>query len=315
MASPGAFFGFGTGGGKTSNNAPQPVPITGTGGPSGGVGVNKGNGINFPVLGSVTPSANSSPFGSTGLQSLNSGIPGASGNYNALADAYGSGTANMLVGLLQNGLFNPQVASAFLNSMQPGVNRGLANTEQAFGAEGVRFGSAAALGIGDYLSQVNLNEQSVLSNMFMTAQGEELNLLQNLLPTIHSERASGSGILQDVLGGLEIAGGVASMFVPGLQGLAAPLIGGGIGSITGGNKGGGSIPQTKTDPMITDVWGSNKNAAQIDASASGGYNPNNVANSDVLQTISAGQTLGGADPFNNGGGDVNNDPGIIPFFS
>lgn len=315
----GAFFGFNPGntsGGKTSNNAPQPVPITGTGG-GGGISTGGVASPNLPFLNPPTPSANQSPFGSTSLQNLNSGLPGVSGNFNALADAYGSGTANSLISILSGGLFNPQVAASFLNAMQPGVNRGMADIQNSFGAEGSRFGSAAALGIGDYQSQVNLNEQQTLSNMFLTSQGEELNLMQNLLPTIHGERASG-GILSDVLGGLEAAGGIASLFIPGLQGLAGPLIGGGIGTITGqggSNKSPGNptsgLP-TNTPPIANVNVG---NAANIDASASGGYNPNtNVANQDVLQTISAGQDLGGADPFSNGGSNVANDPSIVPFW-
>lgn len=288
----GAFFGIPQG---THNNAPQPVPITGS------VGTNtpssKGGGSpSFPLFGSL--SANNPIFGNIGISGLSSGLPGAGALSKPLGSAYGSGTGNFLTSLLQNGLFNPQVASAFLNSMQSGVNSGVASLQQSFGAEGSRFGSAAALGIGDYLSQVNLNEESVMANMFLTAQGEELNLLQNLLPTIHAERANSGGILSDILGGAEIAGGIGSLFIPGLQGLAAPLISGGVGTVAGQGKGGGNNTTPTKMPDLSPIFNnSNSSAAQIDASASGGYNPNNIANSDVLQSISAGATLGGEDPF------------------
>jgi hypothetical protein len=315
----GAFFGFP----GTSNNAPQPVPITGSVGTntpspakanpgvSGGVAGPQLN--TLPVLGQpagvTTPSSNTSPFGTSNIAGLNSGLT-AGANMPQLSyqldKAYGSGTGSLLSSILSGGLFNPGIAQAMLAAMQPGINQGEASLQQAFGAEGSRFGSADALGLGNYLSQVNLNEQSTLANMFQTSQGEELNLLQNLLPTIHQEKADSGGILSDILGGLETVGGIASAFIPGAQGLAPGLISGGIGNIVKGNQGpgnsgggGGGVPSLV--PSMSPIYNANTNsnsaAAQLDATSSGGYGTNNVANTDAIQTISAGATLGGADPF------------------
>src|SRR5271154_1302068 len=201
------YFGFSPPG--TRNNAPPPVPITGS------TGANTGQ---TPT----TPSANNNPFaintpGGAGIQSLSSGLPFTAGTgagsgdqfYKSLSNAFGSGTAGLLWNVLQGGLFNPQVASAYLGAMQPGINQGEASINQAFGAEGSRFGSAEALGLGNYLSQVNLNEQQTLAVLFQSSQQEEVSLLNNILPTLHDEKANSGGLLSDILGGLEAAGGIA----------------------------------------------------------------------------------------------------------
>lgn len=239
----------------TSNNAPLPIPGS-YGNPTGGF--SSGTGSPFPMFPSYGggnysmpnaggPSYNVGSFGTgAGLAGLNSGLGFNWGQgygsdvYNMLGKAYGKGTGQLLGNILSGGLYNPQVAAAMLNAQQPGIARGEAGIEGAFGDAGARFSSAAALGLGDFESQVQLNQQQTLAQMFEQSQGQELSLLTGVLPTLHQEQADKGSWLNDLLGGLETAGGVASAFIPGMQGLAPGLISGGIGNITG--KGGGLTP-------------------------------------------------------------------------
>jgi len=152
------------------------------------------------------------------------GGPGGNTNetlYN-LTGSYGSGLGGQLNSILQNGLYNPQVANSLIAAMQPQIERGLVSTESAFGAEGARFGSAAQIGVGDYESQAVLGENQVLANLYQTDQTEQLQLLESILPQAAKEHANqGSHLLSDIMGGLEIAGGAALTVATG--GAAAPI--------------------------------------------------------------------------------------------
>ena len=191
-----------------------------------------------------TPTASAFPANGTlgtplapGLQNLNSGF-GTSEPSSVLQDlreAYGAGTGDMLAQMLTQGLFNPQVAQALIAAMQPNIERGLVGTEGAFAGEGARFSSSAQIGVGDYESQATLGENQILANMYQQDQAEQLQLLESVMPTLHQERAdSGGGVLGDVLGGLEIAGGVAA--APFTGGLSLGLIPSGVKTITGANS-------------------------------------------------------------------------------
>lgn len=327
----------------TSNNAPPPIP-GGYGNPTGanigvvpaiktsGVAPSGGGGQPlFPAYGPIGPSPTQPPaynaptYGGTSLQGLSSGLPGVKGNAgsirNELVRAYGPGVGNLLFSVLNKGLFNPQVAAAFLNAQQPGITRGEATIEGAFGDAGARFSSAAALGIGDYQSTVQLNQQQVLASLFETAQNQELSLLTNTLSTLHTEEASShSSIFGDIVGGLEIAGGIASeVFAPGnpagigaITGGIGTLGGGGGGSSGGGSPTGGSsqtiaallkqlIASGQAKSTVTNVGGVNDPNAPGQSGGgigSTGTIPDPIA--DLQPTIdasSAGATLGGTDPY------------------
>lgn len=314
-------FGFPTSG----NNAPPPMFGSMTN-PTGGSGVPQGSFPNFPLFGSGTasgPLANSPVFSGTNMAGLSSGVVMPIGNNpnnplwsqfaNSLGKAYGPGAGNLIYQDLTNGLFNPQVASAFLNAMQPGIQRGQSNILQSFGAEGSRFGSAAALGLGDYNSQVNLNEQQTLASMYMQAQQEQLGLLENILPSLHAEQANKGGWMHDVLGALEIAGGAAML--PFSGGASAGLIAGGLGTIGMGLPGGSGNTGTfgMGAPNLNNLLG---NPLIGGSSPYGNWMgstngvPNSLANNplwyqgnqaDIMQ-VGGGTALGGADPWTSGTG-------------
>jgi hypothetical protein len=232
----------------TSNGAPQPIP-GGYGNPTGantGFPSSSGGGLPFPVSANG-PASNAGPWGTgTSLQGLNTGLNASNTSwdqnlFNELGRAYGKGTGQLLGDILSNGLFNPQIAAAFLNAQQPGIARGQANIQGSFADAGARFSSAAGIGLGDFNSQVQLNQQQTLAQLYENAQQEQLSVLSAVLPTLHTEEANHSGgLMHDIIGGLELAGGIGiDAFTGGLGGNG--LIVAGAGTLAGGG-GGSSAP-------------------------------------------------------------------------
>lgn len=300
--------------GLTSNNAPLPPPTSlNMGGNNKGVGFNGANpyapaesGSAFPLFTTAAsgPSGNptTAPTGVMGGLSSGFGGPNTPYNqnlYNMLGKEYGQGFGELLGNLLTGGLFNPQVAQELWNSMQPAYQQGLSSTEAAFGAEGSRFGSAAAYGVGSFNSQFDANYQGQLVNMFLSDQQMGLNLLESVLPGVAKERANSGGLLGDILGGAESLAGVAMEFVPGLQAPGAALISGGIGTIAGSNRG-SSSPSGSISPNIPmPGMGANTtgNFAMSPASATSPFGFDLPTSSPSLLDISAGMDLGGTDPW------------------
>lgn len=86
--------------------------------------------------------------------------------------------ANLLAGFLQSGAgFNPQVAEALINAMGPSIERGTENISEQFSAMGNRFGSPAAIGLGDFQSQVNLNIGEIFSQLYEQSVTDYLGVL------------------------------------------------------------------------------------------------------------------------------------------
>lgn len=311
--------------GLTGNNAPPPTfgPFTNPTG-SQNKGFSSGGSFpNFPVFGTpsnssyVTPMANGGGFTGSDFSSLFSNPLSNYYNntsfWNSVGKAYGKGTGNALETLFGQ-MFNPNTVAAYLNSMQPAVNRGTASLQNSFAGEGSRFGSAASLGIGDYLSQVNLNEQQTVAGMYENAVNQEANIITGMMPTLHAEQANKGGWKDDVIGGLEIAGSIAADVATG--GAAIPLTAGitaqGISTlgkgITGnGGGGGGSFAPA---PMFglpgmggnTGIFGPNAPSYGSWMGSTNGV-PNSLANNpywnmgnqaDIMQ-VGGGSTLGGSD--------------------
>jgi hypothetical protein len=237
--------------GLTGNNAPPPP--SGGWNPTGtntGVGYNSSGSGSYPLYGApssspVSPSANAPLWSGTsgGLADLSSGFNLGTnwGSFdNLLGKSYGKGTGQLLYNIFDQGMFNPQVASAFLNAMGPGNAQGLASVQDSFGNEGARFGSEAALGIGNYESQVNLNEQSTLASMYENAQSEQLSLLSQVLPTLHQETAD-SGFMADL--------GDASTFLATLTNAGTPFTASTAPSIPGSTPQGSSTGTSSGAPI------------------------------------------------------------------
>jgi hypothetical protein len=296
----------------TSNNAPPPPAgnwnSTGT---NNGVGFGGGSYPNYPMFGApssgvVSPSSNLPLFGgaNSGLDSLFSNpladYYNNTGFWNQIGKAYGVGTSQALQTEFGQ-LFNPQTVAAFLNAMQPGVQQGLASTENAFGDEGSRFGSAASLGIGNYESQVNLNEQQTVASMYENAVNQEIGLTSSLLPTLHQERADSGSWIHDLVGGLEIAGSIAG--APFTGGASLMGLGGGISELNSGINGGS--PSATTGGSISPLLMNNGMGGGMSGIPGLGGNtgtfgmgaPSYNSNSNQFQELldwSAGADLGGS---------------------
>jgi hypothetical protein len=305
----------------TSNNAPLPIP-GGYGNPTGANFGGNNPGLPFPSMpaygspnmgvgGAGGPSYNTGPYNATNLGGLNAGLMGygqgyGTDMYNMLGRAYGKGTGQLLGNLLSGQLYNPQVAAAFLNAQQPGIARGEAGILGAFGNAGARFSSAAALGMGDYESQVQLNQQQTLAQMYEQAQNQELSVLSGVLPTIQQERANEGGWLDTILGAVETAGGVAidaatmgtagnSLIVGGVNTMAH-----GHGTPQGGGGGGPAFNPYGVNPYQLPGFGGNTGTFGNNAPF---YNPNtgSVTDPQVQPTYgtpnfmqgSAGSVVGG----------------------
>lgn len=131
--------------------------------------------------GSVNPT---SGLGGTSIYSLlGQGPGGTTQDFKGLDKAlrqsgYSGGIAALLTSFLQSGAgFNPQVAQALINAMGPSIARGEANIEEQFSATGNRFGSPAAVGLGDFFSQVNLDIGQIFSQMYEQAVTNYMDIL------------------------------------------------------------------------------------------------------------------------------------------
>lgn len=80
---------------------------------------------------------------------------------------FSSADAAMLWNFLQSGAgFNPAVAQALIAAMQPGIQRGQEDILEQFSAQGLRGGSPAAIGLSNYMGQVQLNEGQIWANLY-----------------------------------------------------------------------------------------------------------------------------------------------------
>lgn len=299
-----------------NNGAPMPPPgNTNPTGTNNGVSLSGNTFPNYqaqassPNSGIIPLSSNAPLFGATDFAGMSSGFDNGT-NWQSLADslgkAYGKGPGQTIYNILSQGLFNPETAAAFLNAMQPSINQGTASVENAFGAEGSRFGSAAALGISNFQGQANLNEQQTLASMYENAQQEQLQLLEGVLPTLHSEQANKGSWEDDLVGGLEIAGGIAA--APFTGGLSLGIAGAGASELNKGisGGGGGATGGFNMNPYSIPMGGNTGTFGASAPSLGPSYGTPNYA--ATIQSASAGQLYGGVDDF----GDTT-DSGSLPF--
>lgn len=302
------------------NTAPSPIP-GGYGNPAGanfglptaapGSGIPSAGALSTSLTSSTQKQLPNSLFpantgGSTGvpvgLQGLSSGFNTGTDPkmltslYNYLGKAYGKGPGTLLGQLLTQGMFNPQVAQALMNAMEPTISRGYNDVLSAFGSAGARFSSAASIGAGDYMSQARLGQTAQLAQLFENAQNQQLGLLENVLPTIHQERADEGGLFSKILGGLEAVGGIIG--APFTGGASLALTGAGLGMLGGGGGGGGS--QVAGLSSLSSLFNSGQSAFpnMTPTAISAGYGgPGQVpltssSLTDLLLSQSAGESLG-----------------------
>jgi hypothetical protein len=123
---------------------------------------------------------------------------------------YSAGVAGQLWNFLQSGAgFNPQIAQSVISSyqaaQQPGVNRGERDLMAQFGNMGLGASSAAAIGMGDYLSQVNASqgevEGKILDQMYQQS-------IQNYMAVLMGGKGNPpKGLFDNILGYMNAASG------------------------------------------------------------------------------------------------------------
>ena len=236
--------------------------------------------ISNPYDTSVVPTfgANSGGYSSTGGGMIPTGGTGTSsgiGGFSsispaeqqrlqkALTSAYGDGVAAQIMAFLNSGAgYNKQAVDNMLASLQPGIERGTESLMNQFSTSGNRFGSGAQIGLADYLSQVNLNEGEIQTQMYESALNDYMNVMMGVLPNVYQEhQASRQSSILDTIGGglIDAASIIGAPFTGGLSlaglSLGNTLLSKGIGG--GGSSGGPSyIPINYNKPS--------------------GYNPNAV---------------------------------------
>lgn len=129
-----------------------------------------------------------------------------------LQSIYGKGIGDFLAQFLSGGAgFNQQAINQLLASLQPGIERGTQSLMDEFSASGNRFGSGAQLGLGDYLSQVNLNEGQIEAGMYEKSLSDFLSVLTgSVLPQAAQSQANTPSPWDYISQALGIGGSAAS---------------------------------------------------------------------------------------------------------
>jgi hypothetical protein len=127
-----------------------------------------------------------------------------------LQKMYGQGLGSALYQFLSGGAgFNQDAINNLFASLQPGIERGTESLMEQFSTSGNRFGSGAQIGLADYLSQVNLNEGQLETQMY---EQSIQNYLSVLLPTSQqsaSNKNNSPSELDNILSGIGLGGSAA----------------------------------------------------------------------------------------------------------
>ena len=195
--------------------------------------------------GSTAPgfSANTGPYSTTGGSPITGGPGGNAAGaitgsvdpaywdkmYKDLRGTYGSGVAQAITQFLKGGAgYNQQAINNLLASLQPGIERGQEDIMSQFSVLGNRFGSGAQIGLGDYLSQVNLNEGQLVSQMYEQAVNNYIDVLMGTSSTQAQANMNKPSIFDTILGALGIggkaAGGLSSAITAGNPGADTSIL-------------------------------------------------------------------------------------------
>src|SRR6266705_5912541 len=119
--------------------------------------------------------------------------------FSGLKNAYGDGMAHLLMDFLKGGAgFNQQAIDNLLASMQPGIERGTESLMEQFSTSGNRFGSGAQIGLADFLSQVNLNEGQLITQMYENSLNDYMNVLMGTSQQAAKEKQSSPSIWDSI---------------------------------------------------------------------------------------------------------------------
>jgi len=146
--------------------------------------------------------------------------------FDTLKKTYGDGPAHMILDFLSSGAgYNQAAINNLLASLQPGIERGQENLMEQFSASGNRFGSGAQIGLADYLSQVNLNEGQLVTQMYEKALDNFMNVMMGTSGQGAERIANSPSTWDSIMGGMGLASTAAKGITAGMAGA-----GGGTGA-------------------------------------------------------------------------------------
>lgn len=176
-------------------------------------------------VGSGVNSFTGNNTGSTGLYPTSTYYPSAqnlTSDQSTLGHTFGD-LGPYLASMIQTGGYNPQVFQTLVDQLQPQINEGVATINANTGASGTRFGSGNALALGDYLSQVNLNESSMAAGLYENSVQNSLNALGMTAQGAQQYKSNQGGFLSSLLSSvlspiMSAATGGLSNLISGLGG-------------------------------------------------------------------------------------------------
>lgn len=193
------------------------------------------------------------------------------GNFPNLSGLLGGGLGSWLQNFINSGAgYNQGVLQALIQQLQPQIQSGIATIGSSFGATGNEFGSANALALGDYLSQVNANENVMAANLYENSINNVIGLISELINPQAAYQSNKGGFWSTLGAGLlgQLGGKLINM-IPGLGGSSGGggsnidwgSVTGGIGGSPIGIGGGVSLPSGgSTIPGTTNTGGFNMDA-------------------------------------------------------
>jgi hypothetical protein len=157
--------------------------------------------------------------------------------FNSLRSSYGEGPAHAILNFLTGGAgFNQDAINNLFAGMQPQIERGTESLMNQFSQTGNRFGSGAQIGLADYLSQVNLNEGQIETQMYEQSVNDYMNVLMGTSGQAAQTKANSPSMWDTVSSALPLIGSGANALnetgASGTGGLSQLLTL--IGSVGGG---------------------------------------------------------------------------------
>jgi hypothetical protein len=113
--------------------------------------------------------------------------------------------------LSSQGGYNPEAIAALLAQMQPGIAQGQQNLLEEFGAAGGRFSSAAASGLAQYNSNVQLDEGQIMAQLYEQSYQNYMNEVLGIGGQVEQYQADQPNIWDDLTGAVGAATGAAQL--------------------------------------------------------------------------------------------------------
>lgn len=209
----GMFNGFSQANIPYSGNASQPsggfnLPgmtgnsSTNSGDPFTALGTNSLTGSQLGNFGSTTATipGSKSPLG---LNAIGQPIIGG----NQLNKIYGTDIGQAIQAFLNSGAgFNSNVIAAEMNAAMPIEARGRANLMNQFGNTGQAFGSASAIGLGDFESSFSAALEGMFAQQYEQSVQNYLNVLMGIAPDAKQQNAQRGSFLSSLTNILPILG-------------------------------------------------------------------------------------------------------------